>query len=114
MKFSENWLREWVNPTLSTDELVQQLTMMGLEVERVEPVAPPFSKVVIGEVISTKAHPNAQKLSICQVDVGRKSPLKIVCGANNVQAGIRVPTALIGARLGENRIKKQNCGEFPP
>ena len=114
MKFSENWLREWVNPTLSTDELVQQLTMAGLEVDRVEPVAPPFSKVVVGEVISAKVHPNAnKKLSICQVNVGRKGPLKIVCGANNVQAGIRVPTALIGARLGENKIKKTKLRGVP-
>ncbi len=107
MKFSENWLREWVNPTLSRDDLVQKLTMAGLEVDSVEPVAAPFRKVVVGEILSVKAHPDGKKLSICQVNVGNKEkPIKIVCGANNVHAGMRVPTALIGASLGEIRIKK--------
>ena len=106
MKLSENWLREWVNPPISTGELVQQLTMAGLEVDSVEPVATFFSKVVIGEVLSVEAHPDAKKLHICKVNVGEPEPLNIVCGASNVQPHLRVPTALVGARIGKLKIKK--------
>jgi phenylalanyl-tRNA synthetase beta chain len=113
MKFSKNWLREWVNPTLSTDELVQRLTMAGLEVNSVEPVAAPFSQVVVGSILSVKAHPDAKKLNICQVDVGKGKHLKIVCGAPNVHAGMIVPTALIGAHLGEMKIKKAKLRGVP-
>ena len=106
MKFSENWLREWVNPPISTQQLVQQLTMAGLEVDSVEPVATSFNKVVVGEVLSVEPHPDAKKLSICKVNVGEEEPLNIVCGAPNVHAGMIAPTALIGARLGDMKIKK--------
>ncbi|RKZ86053.1 MAG: phenylalanine--tRNA ligase subunit beta [Candidatus Parabeggiatoa sp. nov. 1] len=106
MKFSENWLREWVNPPISTDELVKQLTMAGLEVDSVEPVAAKFNKVVVGEVIEVEPHPDAKKLSVCQVRVGEEEPLNIVCGASNVSRGMRVPTALVGARLEGTKIKK--------
>jgi len=108
MKFSENWLREWVNPQLSTAELVQRLTMSGLEVDQVEPVAIDFNQVVVGEVVTVTAHPDAHKLTICQVNVGEDKSLPIVCGAANVQSGMRVPTALIGARLGDLEIKKSS------
>ncbi len=108
MKFSENWLREWVNPQLSTEELVKRLTMSGLEVDQVEPVAMSFNQIVIGEVLTIAAHPNADHLKICQVNVGEDKPLHIVCGAANVQSGMRVPTALIGARLGDLEIKKSS------
>ncbi len=104
MIFSENWLREWVNPTLSTDELAQQLTMAGLEVDAIEPVAASFNKVVVGEVLSVEPHPEAKKLKICQVNVGEV--LNIVCGASNVHVGMRAATALVGARLGNMKIKK--------
>jgi phenylalanyl-tRNA synthetase beta chain len=113
MKFSENWLREWVNPPISTEQLVQQLTMAGLELDYVEPVAASFNKVVIGEVLSVEAHPDAKKLKICQVNVGEQTPLNIVCGAPNVHAGMRAPTALVGARIGDMKIKKSKLRGVP-
>lgn len=107
MKFSEQWLRDWVNPTVSTDEIVQQLTMAGLEVDSVEPAAAEFSKIVVGEVLSVAAHPDAEKLRVCQVNAGTEEALNIVCGAPNVAEGMRVPVALIGARLPNGmKIKK--------
>ena len=106
MKLSENWLRKWVNPPISTDELVQQLTMAGLEVDSAEPVAASFNKVVIGEVLTVEAHPDAKKLQICKVNIGEPEPLTIVCGASNVKPNLRVPTALVGARIGKMKIKK--------
>jgi phenylalanyl-tRNA synthetase beta chain len=105
MKFSENWLREWVNPPISTNELVTKLTMAGLEVDSAEPVAATFNHIVIGEVLSVDPHPNAKKLKICQVKIGQEAPLPIVCGAPNVHVGMRVPTALIGAQLNDLKIK---------
>ncbi len=107
MKFNEQWLREWVNPEIDTDALAHQLTMAGLEVDAVEPVAPPFSGVVVGHVVSVAPHPNADRLRVCRVDVGEGEPLEIVCGAPNVAEGQKVPTARIGAVLpGDFRIKK--------
>lgn len=99
MKFSERWLRSFVNPTVSTAELSHALTMSGLEVESLAPAAPPCSKVVVGEVLEVARHPSADRLSLCKVNVGASVPLSIVCGAPNVVAGMRVPCALIGARL---------------
>ncbi|TMG76934.1 MAG: phenylalanine--tRNA ligase subunit beta, partial [Betaproteobacteria bacterium] len=86
MKFSERWLRAFVDPPLSTQELVHVLAMGGLDVESVEPVAPPFDKVVVGRVLEVAEHPNADRLSLCKVDVGGGAPLAIVCGAPNVIA----------------------------
>ncbi len=107
MKFSENWLREWVNPTVSTGELVAQLSMAGLEVDSSEPVAGKFTGIVVGEVLSLTPHPDAKKLNICSVNIGATKPLTIVCGAPNVKKGIRVPTAKLGAQLpGDFQIKK--------
>ena len=91
MKFSENWLRTYVNPALSSEALGHALTMAGLEVEAMESVAPPFTKVVIGEVKTLAKHPDADRLNVCQVDVGGPHPLQIVCGAANVHAGAKVP-----------------------
>ena len=99
MQLSESWLRTFVDPDLSTDALAHELTMRGLEVESVEPVAPPFDGIVVGQVLEVAKHPNADRLSVCRVDVGGDTPLSIVCGAPNVSAGIRVPTALVGAVL---------------
>ena len=99
MKFSELWLRSFVDPTLNTAELAHALTMAGLEVETLEPAAAPFSKVVVAEVLEVARHPNADRLSLCRVNVGEPAALSIVCGAPNVVAGMRVPCALIGARL---------------
>ena len=106
MKFSEQWLREWINPTLSTEELCHQITMAGLEVDAVEPVAASFSKIVVGHVLSVEQHPDADRLRVCQVNVGGET-LSIVCGAPNVAEGLKVPAALIGAVLpGDFKIKK--------
>lgn len=106
MQISEAWLREYVNPAISTEELVAQLTMAGLEVDSVKPAGAIFNGVVIGEVLSTEQHPDADKLKVCSVNVGRDEPLQIVCGASNVRAGLKVPAALIGALLpGDFKIK---------
>lgn len=107
MKFSEAWLREWVNPAVSTTELADQLSMAGLEVDSVEPVAGEFEGVLVGEVLTREQHPNADKLSLCTVNVGSGDPLQIICGAPNVAAGLKVPVAVIGAVLpGNFKIKR--------
>ena len=107
MKFSEAWLREWVNPDVTTNELADQLSMAGLEVDAVEDVAAEFQGVVVGEVLAREQHPDADKLSVCMVDVGQDERLQIVCGAANVAAGLKVPVALVGALLpGDYKIKK--------
>lgn len=98
MKFSEQWLREWVNPRISSNELVEAITMAGLEVDDVEPVAGAFQGVVVGEVTAVAPHPEADKLSLCQVWDGRET-LDVVCGAPNVRAGLRAPFARPGATL---------------
>ncbi len=99
MQFSERWLRTMVDPTLTTDALTHLLTMSGLEVEGCDPVAPPFTKVVVGRVLAVAKHPNADRLSLCTVDTGGGTPLDIVCGAPNVRAGMKAPVALVGAEL---------------
>ena len=99
MQFSESWLRSFVNPPMTSEALSHLLTMSGLEVEEVEPVAPPFSHVVVGHVLELARHPNADRLNVCQVDVGTGTPLNIVCGAPNVRAGMKVACALAGAVL---------------
>ena len=99
MQFSERWLRSFVDPPLSSDELARLLTMSGVEVETCLPVAPPFTGVVVGQVVSVQKHPNADRLTLCSVNTGAGSPLPIVCGAPNVVAGMKAPVALVGARL---------------
>lgn len=99
MRFSEAWLREYVNPLISTDRMVAQLTMAGLEVDGVEPVAGVFSGVVVAEVLEVSAHPKADRLRICKVNAGQAEELTIVCGAPNVAAGMKVPLATLGASL---------------
>ncbi|PUE47418.1 phenylalanine--tRNA ligase subunit beta [Limnohabitans sp. 2KL-1] len=99
MQFPESWLREFCNPSLTTQQLADTLTMAGLEVEELEPVAPPFTQIVIGEIKEAVQHPNADRLRVCQVDVGQGSLLNIVCGAPNARVGIRVPCAMVGAEL---------------
>jgi len=99
MQFPESWLREFCNPPLSTQQLADTLTMAGMEVEELRPVAPPFSRVVVGEVLEVARHPNADRLNVCQVKVGPDTLLNIVCGAPNVRPGIKVPCALVGAEL---------------
>ncbi|MGE5490733.1 MAG: phenylalanine--tRNA ligase subunit beta, partial [Actinomycetota bacterium] len=99
MKFSESWLRTLVNPQLSSEELSHLLTMAGLEVEELDPVAPAFSNVVVARVLEVNKHPDADRLNVCRVDIGSGEPKVIVCGAPNVAAGLRVPCALPGAVL---------------
>lgn len=99
MKFSELWLREWVDPKISTEELCHQLTMAGLEVDDCHPVAPNFDGVVVGYVIECGPHPNADKLQVTKVDVGQSELLEIVCGARNCRKGLKVACATVGAKL---------------
>jgi phenylalanyl-tRNA synthetase beta chain len=99
MQFSEKWLRTMVDPTLTSAELSHLLTMSGLEVEEVEPVAPPFTHVIVGHVREVQKHPNADRLNVCQVDVGTGTLLNIVCGAPNVRTGLKVACAVAGAVL---------------
>jgi len=105
MKISENWLREWVNPEIDTATLTDQLTMAGLEVEAVEAAGPALTSVVVGEVISLEQHPNADKLSLCQVSDGSET-VPVICGAKNVRPGMKVVFAKVGAQLPDIKIKK--------
>ncbi|MGC1955707.1 MAG: phenylalanine--tRNA ligase subunit beta, partial [Gammaproteobacteria bacterium] len=91
MKFSEQWLREWVDPPLTTEELVAQLTGAGLEVASWGPMVGAFEGVLVGEVLEVEPHPSAARLRLCQVDIGADRPLSIVCGAPNVRPGLRAP-----------------------
>ncbi|MEW5251227.1 phenylalanine--tRNA ligase subunit beta [Microbulbifer discodermiae] len=107
MKFSDSWLREWVNPKLTTQELADQITMAGLEVDGVEEVAGDFSGVVVGEIVACEPHPDADKLRVCKVAGNPDGGMQVVCGAPNARAGIKIPFALVGARLpGDFKIKK--------
>lgn len=106
MKVSVNWLKELVAVDMSVDALARALTMGGLEVEEITPVAGTFSGIVVGYVKSVVPHPNADKLRITEVDAGTGELLQIVCGAPNVTAGQKVPCALIGAKLPGFEIKK--------
>jgi len=99
MQFSESWLRTMVDPKMTSDELAHLLTMSGLEVEEVEPVAPPFSNVVVAEVLEIEKHPDADRLNVCQVNAGTGTMLNIVCGAPNVRVGMKVVCAMAGAVL---------------
>ncbi|MBT5071731.1 MAG: phenylalanine--tRNA ligase subunit beta, partial [Porticoccaceae bacterium] len=106
MKFSESWLRQSANPVLSTEELVAQVTMAGLEVDGVEDAAPSLSGVVVGEIVDVIQHPDADKLRVCHV-VGGDEKVQVVCGAPNARVGIKVPFATVGAVLpGNFKIKK--------
>ena len=106
MKVSVNWLKELVDIQLTVEKLAHTLTMAGLEVEEITPVAAAFDNVVVAEVTAIAPHPNADKLRVCQVNAGTGMLLQIVCGAPNVAAGMRVPCALIGAKLPGFEIKQ--------
>ena len=102
MQFPESWLREFCNPPLDSQQLADLLTTAGMEVEEMHPVAPPFSGVVVAEILEAVQHPSADRLRVCRVDAGALSPdgpLQIVCGAPNARAGLRVPLAMVGAEL---------------
>ena len=101
MKYSESWLREWVDPNITRDELCNTLTMSGLEVEEAVPAADEFTNVVVGEVLQLTKHPDAERLNVCEVTTG-KDKLQIVCGAANVKQGMKVAVAMIGAKLPNN------------
>ncbi len=106
MKFSELWLREWVNPAIDSAALSDQITMAGLEVDGVDAVAPAFNGVVVGEVVECGQHPNADKLRITKINVGGERLLDIVCGAANCRQGLKVAVATVGAVLpGDFKIK---------
>tara|TARA_R110002096_G_scaffold92144_10_gene208356 strand:+ start:4101 stop:6473 length:2373 start_codon:yes stop_codon:yes gene_type:complete len=106
MLVNEAWLKEFVNYTLSTEQLSEKLTMAGLEVDSVTPAAAKFTGVVIGQVLTTAQHPNADKLKVCTVSIGAEDALDIVCGASNVRPGLRIPVATVGAVLpGDFKIK---------
>ena len=99
MQFPESWLREFCNPPLNTKQLAELLTMSGMEVEELSPVAPPFHGIVVAEILEAEQHPNADKLRVCKVNAGGPEPLQIVCGAPNARVGIKVPLATVGAEL---------------
>ena len=114
MKFSVAWLREWVDPSISTDALAEQLTMLGLEVDSVSSASLPFSRVVFGQIIKAVQHPNADRLRCCQVRVDADTVLDIVCGAPNAREGIRVAVAMVGATLpGDFKISKSKLRGEP-
>jgi len=104
MNISTRWLREWVNPDVSDLKLSEKLTMAGLEVDRIAPVAPPFEGLVVGHVVSCGKHPNADKLSLCEVDIGAGENLQIICGAPNVRQDLKVAVATVGSVL-PNKLK---------
>ncbi len=107
MKFSEQWLREWVNPAIETEALSEQLSMAGLEVDGVEAVAGEFSGVVVGEVVECGQHPDADKLQVTKINLGQDELVDIVCGAKNCRQGLKVAVAQVGAVLpGNFKIKK--------
>ena len=99
MKFSEKWLREWVDPDISTSELAHILTMAGHEVDSVTPHGAGIDDVVVAQVLSFAKHPDADRLNVCQVDPGDGSSIEIVCGAPNVYAGMKTPLASPGVTL---------------
>ncbi|PJD92550.1 MAG: phenylalanine--tRNA ligase subunit beta [Legionella sp.] len=107
MKISESWLREWVNPPLTTQDLANQLTMAGLEVEAVVPVAGEFDHVVVAKVVQAQPHPQADRLTLCDVDAGDGQLLRVVCGATNVRSGLLVALAKIGAHLPGDLVIKE-------
>jgi len=106
MQFSESWLRSLVNPELTTQQLGHLLTMAGLEVEAIEPAAALFTEVVVAEIIRAAKHPDADRLQVCQVDVGEAEPITIVCGAANARVGLKTACARVGAQLPEFSIKQ--------
>jgi phenylalanyl-tRNA synthetase beta chain len=104
MNVPEHWLRSFCDPSMKTEKLAQLLTMSGLEVETCAPVAPPFSGVVVGEILKVERHPNADKLTVCTVAAGKQA-LQVVCGAPNARAGMKAPLATVGTKLGSLEIK---------
>ncbi|MGR6833989.1 phenylalanine--tRNA ligase subunit beta [Aliivibrio wodanis] len=114
MKFSESWLREWVKPAINSEELAHQITMAGLEVDEVAPVAGVFTGVKVGKVVECGQHPDADKLRVTKIDIGEEELLDIVCGASNCRLGLTVAVATVGAVLpGDFKIKKAKLRGVP-
>ncbi|MUH95010.1 phenylalanine--tRNA ligase subunit beta [Aliivibrio fischeri] len=114
MKFSESWLREWVKPAINSEELAHQITMAGLEVDEVAPVAGEFTGVKVGKVVECGQHPDADKLRVTKIDIGEEELLDIVCGASNCRLGLTVAVATVGAVLpGNFKIKKAKLRGVP-
>ena len=114
MKTSRHWLEQWTRPAWTDEQMSEALSLAGLEVDGVEPAAPPFSGVVVGQVLTVEKHPDADKLNVTAVDVGGEEPLQIVCGARNVRPGMKAPCATVGAVLpGGFRIKKAKLRGVP-
>jgi phenylalanyl-tRNA synthetase beta chain len=107
MRFSYQWLKQWVQLDLSAHELAEKLTASGLEVDKVSPVAAPFTSVCVAQITSCEPHPDADKLKVCLLDAGDAEPLQVVCGAPNAAVGLKIPFARIGAELGEGFKIKQ-------
>ena len=105
MKLSENWLRELVEIPVGRDELAHRLTMSGLEVEDIQILGQGLDGVFVAEIVAAEKHPDADKLKVCSVDIGRGELLQIVCGAPNARVGLKAPLATVGARIGEIAIK---------
>ena len=105
MQFSENWLRSYVNTSLDSDALNHVMIMAGLDVDESHPLGASFSHVVVGEIVSIKKHPDADRLQVCDVNIEDKT-LQIVCGASNARQGIKVACALVGAKLPSIDIKE--------
>ena len=106
MQFSKKWLNEFVDKDLNEIKLSEILTQGGLEVEEVEDLSLISDLVVVGEIVGLQKHPNADRLNVCQVNVGQKDDLQIVCGAPNARVGIKVPCAKVGTKLDKFEIKK--------
>lgn len=107
MKISERWIREWIDIPGDVDRLAAELTMLGLEVDEVEPAGPSLDGVVVGEIVEVAAHPDADRLRVCQVDDGGESPVQVVCGAPNARTGLKAPFARVGSTLpGDIRIRR--------
>jgi len=99
VKFSENWLREWVSPNVSSEQLGHQLTMAGLELDGIEAASPDLTGVIVAQIESAEPHPDADKLQVCQVSVGNGETQQIVCGAKNARAGLMTALATVGSKL---------------
>src|SRR5947209_7352549 len=106
MKIPYSWLAEWVDVPWDAAELGSRLTMAGFELDGLEAAAPPFSGVIVAQIVSAERHPQADKLQVCKVSVGSGEPVQIVCGAANARAGLKSALATVGARLpGDLNIK---------
>jgi len=106
MQFSKAWLQEFFDKSIDKADLDEVLTMAGLEVDDIKDLSKISELIVVGEIVSVEKHPNADRLKVCQVNIGLEKSIQIVCGAPNAKVGIKVPCALVGAKLSDFEIKK--------